>query len=184
VRYVPLGKETMAAVTEELESVAIEPATELESVSALELDDAQPTNPRIRQNTKDYSERREASPVPPVHIYGSAPEITVVTSPAGRETLAAINEELLEEPLTGVRATLDSVDSEATPLEFYEMVTFVVKGARVEQLSPSERRAFVLARLGHRLPIESAADIDRIELTPWTVRGMMVLRIWCRVPLA
>jgi hypothetical protein len=25
-------------------------------------------------------------------------------------------------------------------------------------------------------------DIDRVDVTPWTVQGTLVVRVWCRLP--
>jgi hypothetical protein len=27
-------------------------------------------------------------------------------------------------------------------------------------------------------------DIDRVDVTPWTVQGTLVVRVWCRLPAA
>lgn len=180
IAYAPLGRDTLSAVAD-TEGDRDPPESGEETTPQSE--------GRIRQTTMGYSEPApSARPPRPAAIYASAPEITVRHAPAGRETLAAINEELLEEPVTGVRATFVtepdlqiSALGNLAPLEIYEMLTFVLKGADVEHLSQEARRAFVLTRLRHRLPIASEDDLDRIDVTPWTARGTVMLRVWCRV---
>src|SRR5690606_33826452 len=116
----------------------------------------------------------------------SSPEISVSPTPVGRETLAAINDELvaeLEEPTTGVRCR-HGVEQEgpsssvhpAQGIEIFEMVTFVARGEVSELASPHARRLFVEERLMHRLPITQISEVDRIDVTPWTVKGTVIVR--------
>jgi hypothetical protein len=142
----------------------------------IDLGDGEPdTGVRTRHQTMDFAERprnRDTSPE----------VITIEERPIGRETLAAIAEELARENAAFLR---DLPQEEDAPLEIMEMVTFVVRGAEVMRLSSeAARREFVAERLMHRLPVSSAEEIDRIDVTPWTVRGTVVLRVWCRVPVA
>jgi hypothetical protein len=170
----------------------IEPPPLLASLT----DPSNESSARLRRSTKGYEDPRSIPPAMPLAltprlaaIYASSPEITVTHSPAGRETLAAINEELVfDEQVTLVRIAEDRADPAETPstkpssLEIYEMVTFVVKGERLEELASQEaRREFVLERLRHRLPIQAPEDIERIDVTPWNIRGTVVVRIWCRI---
>jgi hypothetical protein len=62
------------------------------------------------------------------------------------------------------------------------MATFVVRGDLAQLSSVAARRRFVTDRLLHRLPVESIEEVDRIDVTPWTVRGTVIVRVWCRVP--
>ncbi len=65
------------------------------------------------------------------------------------------------------------------------MVTFVVRGPELSRLSSQQaRRDFVAERLLQRLPVASIDKVDRIDVTPWTVRGTVIVRVWCRVPEA
>ena len=145
----------------------------------------------------------------------SSPEISVREVPAGRETLAAI----LDEARPGFRApqtTLPYGDrvsnapgaktpssaprgkapstaprpkgSTATPapapasVEIFEMMTYVVRGIEASRLSSDAlRRQFVAENLLSRLPTQSMDDIDRVDVTPWTVQGTLVVRVWCRL---
>ena len=68
------------------------------------------------------------------------------------------------------------------PLEVFEMATFVVRGDLAHLSSSTARREFVAKRLLHRLPVRAIGEVDRIDVTPWTVRGTVIVRVWCRVP--
>jgi hypothetical protein len=75
-----------------------------------------------------------------------------------------------------------SARSRAQALEVFELVTFVIKGDDLGQLSTeTTRRDFVAERLMHRLPIAAIDQIDRVDVTPWTERGTLILRVWCKV---
>jgi hypothetical protein len=158
ITYQPAGRETLEAITDEL--IPLPVARERES---------------------------------------SSPEITVREGVIERDTLAAIMEEagagLAPEPtpvappdanLAPISAVLPVLASPgaiagATPLEIFEMVTYVVRGTDVAGLaSESLRRRFVEEHLLARLPVKSAAEIERVDVTPWTVQGTFVVRVWCR----
>jgi hypothetical protein len=139
----------------------------------------------------------------------AGPEIFVSEAHAGRDTLAAIAEEarpnrgrqkLSTLPYSdrisnapGARspsATPSKRKSSAPPkttppvitADIFEMVTFVLRGLDLAKFSTeSIRRAFIEENLLHRLPVKSMADVDRVDMTPWTVQGTFVLRVWCRV---
>jgi hypothetical protein len=133
----------------------------------------------------------------------SSPEITIREGVAGRETLAAILEETRPDaraPQTtlpyGDRvsnapgAKTPSTAPSATPakatsagVEIFEMMTYVVRGIEAARLSSEAlRRQFVAENLMERLPTRSMDDIDRVDVTPWTVQGTLVVRVWCRLP--
>ncbi|HEX2672477.1 MAG TPA: hypothetical protein VHM25_16460, partial [Polyangiaceae bacterium] len=64
----------------------------------------------------------------------------------------------------------------------FEMLTFVVQGADVARLaSESQRRRFVETHLLHRVPGQDMAQVDRVDVTPWTVRDTVVVRVWCKI---
>jgi hypothetical protein len=42
------------------------------------------------------------------------------------------------------------------------------------------RRRFDDDNLLHRVPSGSPDAVERIEVTPWTAKGTMVVRVWCR----
>ncbi len=137
------------------------------------------------------------------------PEISVVEGPAGRETLAVIAEEA--RPLRAPQDTLNYGDrisnapgaktpsrapapmleavasapvssASEMPFAIFEMLTFVVQGPEIAQLSSDAvRRRFVEEHLLHRLPAKNMAQVDRVDVTPWTVRGTVVVRVWCKL---
>jgi hypothetical protein len=133
----------------------------------------------------------------------SSPEITVREGVAGRDTLAAIFEEAkpgvrapqttlpygdrvsnapgAKTPSTAPRATAPA--AVAAGVEIFEMMTYVVRGVEAARLSSDVlRRSFVEEHLLNRLPTKSMDDIDRVDVTPWTVQGTLVVRVWCRLP--
>jgi len=148
----PAGRETMAAIAEEL----------AESM-------------RPRQNTLPYADRISNAPgarspsrapapppappaPPPASKADDGPEITIGAEAA---------------PLTPRLAP--------DVLEIFELLTFIVRGSGVGDLSTDAlRRRFVEEHLLHRVPSGSIADVERIEVTPWTAKGTMVVRVWCR----
>ena len=130
------------------------------------------------------------------------PEVSVFEGPAGRETLAVI--EAAARPARSRQSTINYGDRisnapgaktpgpaptakkssrprVATPTIF-EMLTFVVQGADVASLaSETERRRFVEAHLVSRLPGKNMARVERVDVTPWTVKDTVVVRVWCKV---
>lgn len=164
----PAGRETLSAIAEEL-------ATSL---------------PRPQQTTLPYADRISNAPgaktpsAMPMAPMASAPEIVVGNAPAGRETLSAITAELAgDAPEIEISGAAPSPEVDAEPLEIFEMATFVVRGRDMARLaSEPSRRRFVEQHLLHRLPTRSMDAVDRIDVTPWTVRDTFVVRVWCRVP--
>jgi hypothetical protein len=131
----------------------------------------------------------------------SSPEISVRESFAERDTLAAILEEAnspspAQAPappdgspaedadslaITTVRKAPTASATQRASVEIFEMLTFVLRGAEAAHLSSEAlRRRFVEERLLKRLPVASMADVDRVDVAPWTVQGTLVLRVWCR----
>ncbi len=153
--HAAVGRDTMAAIAEELVS---EPRTGV----------------RARKSTVGFEEPRPAQE--------SGPELVTKPGPAGRDTLAAIEREL-ESKLGGGEPESGTHARAAEALEVFEMATFVVRGPELSRLSSQQaRRDFVAERLLHRLPVKTIDEIDRIDVTPWTVRGTVIVRVWCRVP--
>jgi hypothetical protein len=136
----------------------------------------------------------------------SSPEITVREGVAGRETLAAILEESRPDaratlttlpygdrvsnapgaktPSTAPRATATAPApaKAADGVEIFEMMTYVVRGVEAARLSSEAlRRQFVAENLLSRLPIQAMDEVDRVDVTPWTVQGTLVVRVWCRL---
>lgn len=147
----------------------------------------------------------------------TGPEIIVEQAPAGRDTLAAIAEELRSEP-RGTLTTLPYGDrlsnapGAVTPsrpprpksdapgkaekrrparaaqpapeagTEIFQVVTFLVRYPDPSALSSEDsRRKFVETRLRSRLPEQSMARVGRIDVTPWTEKETVILRVWLRV---
>lgn len=209
----PVGRDTLAAIAEELAGIAQASSTPAPRREA-------PSRPRF--STLGYEERpvERLQVLAPSPRRGSAPDLAFGSAPAGRETLAAIAEELAGGEAPAVvrrdfddgpeitthvrpagRETLAAIESElASALEpsprapqssprlregedeIFEMVTFVVRTSDTARLSTaSARREFVAERLMHRLPVTSQDDIDRVDVTPWTVKGTVIVRVWCKV---
>lgn len=125
----------------------------------------------------------------------SSPEIIVREGVIERDTLAAI----MEEAGAGAVSLVDTAETAPAPtraspaaqapsakagaqgLEIFEMVTYVVRGGDVSRLaSENLRREFVAEHLLSRLPVKSMTDVDRVDVTPWTVQGTLVVRVWCK----
>ena len=125
--------------------------------------------PRARLRTLDYSEPRDAPRTPP---------------PVGRQTLEAIDSELTRwarSPTEGKQPPAPQPTAAIDGFEVHEMITFVVRGDVTRLASAAARRDFVRDYLLRRLPARSMDGVDRIDVTPWTVRGTVVVRVWCRV---
>lgn len=222
--YGQVGRETLAAIAEELQAVADEELSPPERVRAFARAASSPEiavretlagretlgaiaqelrfAPRDPITTKRYGDRISNAPgsrTPAFSRRDSSPEISVAPTPAGRETLAAINEELGrdldDEPTTLVRSRVGIADhdapnstvqstpaSETSAIEVFEMMTFVARGNLSQLGSMRARREFVEERLMHRLPVSDISEVDRIDVTPWTVKGTVIVRVWCVVP--
>ena len=131
----------------------------------------QPQGPPVPQPT---------APQPPVV---QTDDIRIDVRPAGRETMAAIEDELAREQGESAGEPAPTPTADSGGYEIFEMATFVVRGGDLARLSSqAERRQFVTQRLMHRLPVDDPELVDRIDVTPWTVRGTVIVRVWCRVP--
>jgi hypothetical protein len=178
--YATAGRETMAAIEAELAAPRLAnaeaPVIEIsetpagrETMAAIAEELAESMRPR--QNTLPYADRISNAPgarspsrapappaPPPASKVDDGPEITVGAEAA---------------PLTP-RLSPDV-------LEIFELLTFIIRGSGVGDLSTDAlRRRFVEEHLLHRVPSGSIADVERIEVTPWTAKGTMVVRVWCR----
>ena len=173
------GRETLAAIRGEL--VETEGPTARHAVDNEErpsLDSVPPARPRFR--TVGFSEPPPDQPgSPPARL----PRDAKGARPPGRETLEAIEEQLANWAETGQPPRPPAkLAPGATSFDVFEMATFVVRGDLAQLSSTAARRSFVAERLLHRLPVTSLDDVDRIDVTPWTVRGTVIVRVWCRVP--
>ena len=80
------------------------------------------------------------------------------------------------------RSYEDDAESALAELEIFEMATYVVRGGDVSRLaSEALRRDFVEKHLLRRLPVTSMSEVDRVDVTPWTAPGTLVVRVWCRL---
>ena len=69
----------------------------------------------------------------------------------------------------------------ANGIEIFELLTFIVRGNKLGDLTTDPlRRRFVEQNLLHRVPSGSMDTVERIEVTPWTAKGTMVVRVWVR----
>jgi hypothetical protein len=155
IAYTPAGRETLDAITHELVPVPVPAVVPRES---------------------------------------SSPEITVREGTIERDTLAAIMAEagatsdaeatpLVNAPSapTPSRPAPSAATGAQPSVEIFEMMTYVLRGTDVARLATdASRRAFVEEYLLARLPVKSMAEVDRIDVTPWTIQGTLVVRVWCR----
>jgi len=156
LRETVAGRETLAAIAEELRTPAV--------------------GGRSLLTTLGYGDRVSNAPGNPspatAHYLDGGPEVSVRETVAGRETLATIERELARNPA----ASLDG-----SKLEVLEMLTFIVRGPNIEELlSERARTRFVAERLQSRLPAQTMNDVERIDASPWG-RGALLLRVWCRL---
>jgi hypothetical protein len=185
-----LGRETLALIAGGVEPVRAQQST-------LSYGDRISNAPGAKTPSLVPSPLHRAARTP---SQSSAPEISIGESAVGRETLAVITAELLPSsrlastpgvtvepsPSSGVSArvqtpTIDGSVHEA-PFSIFEMLTFVVQGPETASLSSEAlRRRFVEEQLLQRLPVQSMAQVDRVDVTPWTVRGTVVVRVWCKI---
>ncbi|HEY0468843.1 MAG TPA: hypothetical protein VGC79_31845 [Polyangiaceae bacterium] len=114
---------------------------------------------RDRQSTLDYGDR-----------ISNAPGSKTPSRPAARKSAnPAARKSASPTPLSAVPT-------------IFEMLTFVVQGADVASLaSETQRRRFVESHLLRRLPAQDMGQVDRVDVTPWTVHDTVVVRVWCKV---
>jgi hypothetical protein len=195
------GRETLAAINDELLQVVapqVRPAASQEHHSpppeaepgtnhTPDTDsESSPTTsvppPRARMRTRGFSEPAPAADPPP-----GAPPPGSASAPLQRRPARA-SLEAIERGLSGWAssgkppAPPERSEQGKATYEIFEMVTFVVRGDLARFSSSSARRRFVAERLLHRLPVNTIEEIDRVDVTPWTVHATVVVRVWCRVP--
>jgi hypothetical protein len=181
--YKAAGRDTMAAIEEELAaprvSTAEAPVIEIsetpvgrETLAAITEELAESMRPR--QNTLPYADK--ISNAPGARSPSRAPAPPRSAAPAK----TAKSDE-------GPEVTISDEPAPPTPrlgpdvLEIFELLTFIIRGSGVGDLSTDAlRRRFVAEHLLHRVPSGSIDDVERIEVTPWTAKGTMVVRVWCR----
>ena len=168
VRREPVGRETLAAIVEDLAAHA-------------------PPKARPKLDTLGYEDRpRARAPSDPPR--SSAPElITVEHAPVGRATQAAIEDALIAETAraldpapTGGPAPAGGRSPEQA--EIFEIDTFVVQGEEIfTKVSEQSRRDFVEKRLLHRLAALSMDEVVRIDVSRGATAETVILRIWSKV---
>jgi hypothetical protein len=187
--YATAGRDTMAAIEEELAAprvaTAEAPVIEIseapagrETLAAIAEELAESMRPR--QNTLPYGDK--ISNAPGARSPSRAPSPPPATPAA--KAAAAIAPAAKDD---GPEVTVSEEPAPPTPrlapeaLEIFELLTFIIRGGGVGDLSTDAlRRRFVEEHLLHRVPSGSISDVERIEVTPWTAKGTMVVRVWCR----
>ncbi len=160
---------------------------------------AVPPPARAEISTLGYEERR-AERTEPRAPHGSAPAwIAIGEGTVGRETHAAIEQDLLAEsviaPLSHPELEPTVVEScrqgagpaarrgVAIPMPIHELRTFVVDQPPASLGEDDDRRReFVETRLLFRLPALSMKEVSRIEISAGPVHGTSLITIWCRIP--
>lgn len=159
----PAGRDTMAAIAEELADAM-----------------------RPRMNTLPYADKIKNAPGAKSPSKMPAPRDTpppaIPTAPAAHATSMAHDD--------GPEVTISTSTLDVGPptprlapeeLEIFELLTFIIRGSNIGDLSSDAlRRRFVEEHLLHRVPSGSIDAVERIEVTPWTAKGTMVVRVWCR----
>jgi hypothetical protein len=192
VTYASAGRETLQAIETELTSglsVGDAPIIEIseapagrETLAAIAEELAE--NMRPRQNTLRYADRipnapgakapRKKSDRPRAQATAAAPAVAAPAVPPGPAEAAPAADSAPATPAL-------QAEPQAEVLEIFELLTFIVRGNKVGDLSTEGvRRRFVEQHLLHRLPGQRLEAVERIEVTPWTAKGTMVVRIWCR----
>lgn len=194
--YQPAGRDTLAAIDEELASAPPSPA-EAPLIEISEAPVGRDTMAaiaeelvgvgRARQDTLPYPDKiknapgaRSPSRIPAPPRPEREPEPAPV--PASKQEAAPA---LVAEPPDEVTVKVQRSSLEPRPapegIEIFELLTFIVRGTGVGDLSTDAlRRKFVQDHLLRRVPSGSIDGVERIEVTPWTAKGTMVMRIWCR----
>jgi hypothetical protein len=182
--YAAAGRDTMAAIEQELAaprlSVGEAPVIEIseapagrETMAAIAEELAQSMRPR--QNTLPYADKISNAPGARSPSRAPAPPVLSPAPTPARKT------DLTPEITIGAEAAPLTPRLAPDVLEIFELLTFIIRGSGVGDLSTDAlRRRFVEAHLLHRVPSGSIADVERIEVTPWTAKGTMVVRVWCR----
>ncbi|MCB9605000.1 MAG: hypothetical protein H6716_00325 [Polyangiaceae bacterium] len=179
------GHETLAAIAEEVQREAAQIARD-RGWNGDEGEEAR-SSVRPKMTTMSFEERPRRD--------SSSPEvITISEAPIGRSTMEDLERDAVADALgRGLRVsepprrTAQSQAAMSAPrisqkMEVFEMITFVVRANDAGRLSSMRsRKDFVAEKLMHRLPIESPDDIERVDVTPWTEKGTVILRVWCRV---
>jgi hypothetical protein len=166
VAYKPAGRATLDAIADELVPLPIERQS-----SSPEIIVHEGMGPRDAFGAIVVEARSSSAPLPA----SDAPTPAAPTAQAPVVPAAVVS--------VGVTPNIapNAERPAAQALEIFEMMTYVVRGGDVARLSSeSARRAFVEEHLLARLPVVSMAEVERVDVTPWTVQGTLVVRVWCR----
>jgi len=163
IKQAPVGRETLAAIEEELAN-GFRPF------------------PRPQIDTIRYEERPKERPSR-ASVRGSSPEIiTISETSIGRDTRAAIEEDLANEALAEALAPKVYPAARPSPSKIFEISIFVVEGDEISiGASEEARRAFVQQRLLHRVPALSMDDVVRISVSPTVISNTVIVRVWSTV---
>jgi hypothetical protein len=173
IGYKPAGRDTLAAIEEELATPEVR-AAEAPVIEITETPAGRDTLAAIEQElTAELRPRRPM--LPHGHSISNArgarrPSKAPAPKPqAGLESAPPGQCEPATEAL------------QPASVEIFELLTFIVRGSDVGDLATDAlRRRFVEQHLLHRVPGGSLAAVERIEVTPWTTKGTTIVRMWCR----
>lgn len=183
-QLVPAGRETLAAITADaFEQSAVGARAPMTTLDYENRPQSEPsTGVRKRVQTRGYE---EAPVVPRVVRHtapGVAPPPNSARKPAGEKQVGRATLDALAQAMLEPGAPPPSSRARTAAIEAFELVTFVVRGDDLAQLSSeSTRREFVAERLMHRLPVSTMDLVDRVDVTPWTAKGTLILRVWCKI---
>jgi hypothetical protein len=182
VAYKPAGRDTMAAIEEEMAAPSLStteaPVIEVseapagrETMAAIAEELASEMRPR--QNTLPYADRISNAPGAKSPSRMPGPPAALPSAAPGEDDAPRITIE--GEPVA------PSPRVAPQGIEIFELLTFIIRGNKVGDLSTDAlRRRFVQDHLLHRVPSGSIDAVERIEVTPWTAKGTMVVRVWCK----
>lgn len=141
---------------------------------------------RAPSSTKHYGDRISNAPgaVSPrvARALDQAPEITVSMGIAGRETLAALNQDSSDAPpeieITG--GELPAQELDVGELEIEQMHSFVIQADANQLSDPKVQRHLIDQRLLQRMPGCSLGDVTDVVVKPWG-DGTVLVRVSTRV---
>jgi len=189
--YAPAGRETLSAIDDELAAPSLgtaeAPMIEIseapagrETMQAIAEELAHEMRPR--QHTLRYDDKIKNAPGARSPSRRPAPQGQAhhPAPPRSSERRAAKSEDAPEVTVTEQPAP-ETPRLAPEALEIFELLTFIIRGSNVGDLSTDAlRRRFVEEHLLRRVPSGSMTDVERIEVTPWTAKGTMVVRVWCK----
>jgi len=153
-----------------------------------------PRPPRSRQSTLGYGDRISNAPgaKTPSQPAAKTPSLAPAAKPSSRAPAAKTpslapavkpaTRTPTAKPSSRAPTAAKAPDPIAVTPTIFEMLTFVVQSADVASLaSEGQRRRFVETHLLHRVPGQNMTQVDRVDVTPWTVRDTVVVRVWCKI---